>query len=250
MESKIPVFSYGSNSISQLKGRIENFNLISYPAYAYGYKRIFCGYSNNWNGGVASLIKKNYIKTYGIVVYLDNNELSKLDLYESNYIKEEIICNVMIKDNYIECKCMTYISKDNKWISLPSEQYLISIKIMLEEHFSEFINYIIISKINDNNNIENIEKWKFPKNIYKLSLTSLFVIVNSYKNIPWNSPKNINNIRNKFNSINIFYINDIKNILIDEESFNKLNNKLFDKNHKKISYETFVILKKLIIENI
>lgn len=69
----------------------------------------------------------------------------------------------MIKDNYIEYKCITYISKDNKWISSPSEQYLISIKIMLEEHYSKIINYIIISKINDNNNIENIEKWKFPK---------------------------------------------------------------------------------------
>ena len=249
METKIPVFSYGSNSISQLKGRVKNFNLLSYPAYVYGYKRIFCGHSNNWNGGVASLIKKKFIKTYGIVVYLDNNELSKLDSYEINYVKKEIICNLMIKDNYIEhkcIKCITYISKDNKWISAPSEQYLISIKIMLDEHFSKFIDYIIISKINDNNNIENIEKWKFPKNIYELSLTSLFVIVNSYKYIPWKSPKNINNIKNKLNSVNIFDIIDIKKYLINDESFNELNNKLFDKNHKKILYDTFLILKKLL----
>jgi hypothetical protein len=245
MKNKIPVFSYGSNSISQLKGRLENFNLISYPAYVYGYKRIFCGYSNNWNGGVASLIKKKYIKTYGIVVYLDKNELSKLDSYEINYVKEEIICNIMINNNYIEYKCITYISKNNKWISLPSEQYLIAIKIMLEEHFSKFIDYIIISKINDNN-VENIKKWKFPKNIYKLSLISLFMIVNSYKDIPWNSPKNINNIRNKLNSINIFDIIDIKNYLINKESFNKLNNKLLNKNHKKISNDTFLILKKIL----
>jgi len=246
MENKIPVFSYGSNSISQLKGRVENFNLLSYPAYVDGYKRIFCGYSNNWNGGVASLIKKKYVKTYGIIVYLDNNELYKLDSYEVNYVKEEIICNVMIKDNYVEYKCITYISKDNKWISSPSEQYLISIKIMLEEHFSKFIDYIIISKINDRNDIENIEKWKFPKNINELSLISLFVIVNSYKNIPWKLPKNINNIKHKLNSVNIFNIIDIKKYLINEENFNELNNKLFDKNHKKILYDTFLILKKLL----
>ena len=249
MENKIPIFSYGSNSISQLKGRLENYDLISYPAYANGYKRIFCGYSKNWNGGVASLIKKKFVKTYGIVVYLDNNELSKLDLFEVNYLKENILCNVMINNNYIECNCITYIAKDNKWNTLPSEQYLTAIKTMLEEHFSKSINYIIISKINDNN-VENIKKWKFPKNINELSLISLFVIVNSYKNIPWNTPKNINNIVYKLNLINIFDINTFKKYLINDESFNNLNNQLFNINHKKLSYDTFLIIKKLVYENI
>jgi hypothetical protein len=238
MENKIPIFSYGSNSISQLKGRLENYDLISYPAYANGYKRIFCGYSKNWNGGVASLIKKKFIKTYGIVVYLDNNELSKLDLFEKNYLKENILCNVMINNNYIEVDCITYIAKDNKWNTFPSEQYLIAIKIMLEQHFSKIINYIIISKTNDDNNIENIQKWKFPKNINELSLISLFVTVNSYKNIQWNAPKNINNIVKKLNLINIFNIFDIKKYLINEKSFSNLNNELLNINHKKISYET------------
>ena len=87
-EIKIPIFSYGSNSLSQLKGRLQNLNLISYGAYVNGYKRIFCGHSNNWNGGIASLVEKKFMKTYGIVVYLDNHELSKLDnsypnLYET-----------------------------------------------------------------------------------------------------------------------------------------------------------------------
>jgi hypothetical protein len=249
MEYKIPIFSYGSNSISQIKGRLKNINLVSYPAYANGYKRIFCGYSKNWNGGVATLIKKRFIKTYGIIVYLDNNELSKLDSYESTYIKKEIICNILINNIYSECKCITYIAKDNKWISLPSEQYLIAIKTMLEEHFSKFINYIIISKKDDNNKIQNIMKWKFPKNINELSLESLFVISNSYKNIQWSIPKNINIIVYKLNSVNIFNINKLIKYLINEECFNKLNNKLLNKNHKKISYDTFLILNKLLIQN-
>lgn len=246
MKNKIPVFSYGSNSISQLKGRVKNFNLYSYPAYVDGYKRIFCGYSNNWNGGIASLSKKKFSKTYGIVVYLDNKELSKLDLYELNYIKEEIICSIMINNIYIETKCITYIAKDNKWSCLPSEQYLIAIKIMLNEHFSKYIDYIIISKINENNRIENIKKWKFHKNIYELSLISLFVLINSYKSIPWRIPKDINNIIYKLNSINVFDINTLKKYLINYETFNTLNNKLLNENHKKISYDTFSILKTLI----
>ena len=239
MENKIPLFSYGSNSLSQLKGRLQNYDLISYPAYANGYKRIFCGYSNNWNGGVASLIKKRFIKTYGIIVYLDKDELCKLDLFEINYTKQEIICNVMFNNIYIECKCFTYIANNNNWISLPSIQYLIAIKIMLEEHYSKNINYIIISSVK-----ENIKKWNFPKDINKLSLTSLFVIVNSYKNIPWILPKNVNMIIYKLNSINIHDIDTLKKYLITEEKFNHLNNELLRMYHKKLSNETYLILKK------
>lgn len=241
MENKIPLFSYGSNSLSQLKGRVQNYDLISYPAYVNGYKRIFCGYSNNWNGGVASLIKKRFIKTYGIVVYLDKDELCKLDLFEINYTKQEIICNVMFDNIYIECKCFTYIANNNNWISLPSIQYLIAIKIMLEEHYSRNINYIIISSVK-----ENIKKWNFPKDINKLSLTSLFVIVNSYKNIPWILPKNVNTIIYKLNSVNIHDIDTLKKYLINEEKFNELNNKLSKLYHKKLSNETYLILKKYI----
>jgi hypothetical protein len=239
MDNKIKLFSYGSNSLSQLKGRLQNYDLISYPAYVNGYKRIFCGYSNNWNGGVASLIKKRFIKTYGIIVYLDKDELSKLDLFEINYTKEEIISNVMFDNIYIECKCFTYIANNNNWISLPSIQYLIAIKIMLEEHYSKNINYIIISSVK-----ENIKKWNFPKDVNKLSLTSLFVIVNSYKNIPWILPKNVNNIIYKLNSVNIHDIDTLKKYLINEEKFNELNNKLSKLYHKKLSNETYLILKK------
>lgn len=239
MENKIPLFSYGSNSLSQLKGRVQNYDLISYPAYVNGYKRIFCGYSNNWNGGVASLIKKRFIKTYGIVVYLDKDELCKLDLFEINYTKQEIICNVMFDNIYIECKCFTYIANNNNWISLPSIQYLIAIKIMLEEHYSKNINYIIISSVK-----ENIKKWNFPKDINKLSLTSLFVIVNSYKNIPWILPKNVNTIIYKLNSVNIHDIDTLKKYLINEKKFNELNNELLRMYHKKLSNETYLILKK------
>jgi len=244
MEYKIPIFSYGSNSIYQLKGRINNNNLISYPAFINGYKRIFCGHSNNWNGGVASLVKKKYIKTYGIVVYVDQNELSKLDSYETNYTKHEILCNVMINNTYIECKCFTYICNNNNWVSYPSEQYLMAIQIMLEEHFLNVLDYIIISKINENNSIENIQKWKFKKKNDKISITSFFLIVNTYKIVPWKVPYDINNIVAKLNLINI---NDIDSL---KESLPKLNNKLLKINKTKLSLDTLFILKKIFHKNI
>lgn len=244
IENKIPVFSYGSNSISQLRGRLINFTLKSYPAYIDGYKRIFCGHSNNWNGGIASLIKKKYIRTYGSIVYLDKNELSKLDSFEKIYTKKKIKCQIMINKIYYECTCLTYIANDNTWLSPPSEQYLISIKIMLDENFRNN-NYIIISKINENKKIENIQKWTI-KNINELSLVSLFVIVNQNKDIPWCVPKVINKIIYKLNLIDIFNINTLKKYLVNKDYFKELNNKLVYKNHTKISDETFFILKKLL----
>lgn len=244
IENKFPIFSYGSNSISQLRGRLGNYSLKSYPAYIDGYKRIFCGHSNNWNGGIATLIEKKYIKTYGSIVYLDNNELSKLDSFEKIYTKKEVKCQIMINEIYNECKCLTYIANDNTWLSPPSEQYLIAIKIMLDENFKNN-NYIIISKINENNKIENIQKW-IIRNINELSLVSLFVIVNQYKDTPWRMPKVINNIIYKLNSIDIFDINTLKKYLSNKDYFIDLNNKLEYKNHTKISDETFFILKQLL----
>ena len=115
---------------------------------------------------------------------------------------------------------------------------------MLDENFKNN-NYIIISKINENNKIENIQKW-IIRNINELSLVSLFVIVNQYKDTPWRMPKVINNIIYKLNSIDIFDINTLKKYLSNKDYFIDLNNKLEYKNHTKISDETFFILKQLL----
>lgn len=244
MEYKNAVFCYGSNSIEQLKGRLSNNDLVSYSAYLDRYKRIFCGYSKNWNGGVASLIHKKFNKTYGIIVFLTQDELLKLDSYEINYTRKEINCYVMINNIYILHKCFTYFANNNNWIEYPSQQYLISIKIMLNEYFS--FNYIIISKINDSNKIENLHKWNFPKDINSLSLESLFIIVNSFKNNKWNVPTDINKIVNKLKLINITNIDILKTFLINKEKFNELNNLLAINNHSKLSMKIFFIFKSLL----
>lgn len=133
--SLYPVFSYGSNSISQLRARVDNLTLQSHPGYINDYKRIFCNYSKKWNGGVATLIHKKNIKTYGIIVYLTQEELEKLDSYEINYRKELLDCYLIQKNQEKDEKidCIVYISNDNTWIKSPSQQYLIAIKVMLEE---------------------------------------------------------------------------------------------------------------------
>ena len=265
---KFAIFSYGSNSISQLRARVDNLALQSYPGYINDYKRIFCNYSKKWDGGVATLIPKKNIKTYGIIVYLTQSELEKLDSYEINYRKELLEC-ILIQKNQEEYQkeekinCIVYISNDNTWVQPPSQQYLTAIKVMLEE-FQQLHgglvsdaekmdllesdesckrlhnqSYIIISGFIDGK-LTNLEKWSFDKNINNLNLESLFVLVNSKKKKPWIMPKTLEYIIKNLNAINIYDIYDlIKN-------FEYLNNKLLEKNYNTFSEETYKLIYSII----
>jgi hypothetical protein len=245
---KFAIFSYGSNSLKQLQGRLNNPLLKSYYAYVLNYKRIFCGYSQNWNGGVASLIPCNNEKTEGLVVFLNKEEIEILDKYEKNYNKEQIICNIFYKSlnkkYFIEKKCIVYIANNNNFIALPSIQYLVAINLMLNEHNKRH-NINISGLIN--NSLINIQKWNFPKNIENLNLYAFFVIINSYKKTPWKVPKDLNKIIEKLNSININNIKDLDIYIKNEHGYNNLNNKLISNLHNKISLNTYNIIKKVLI---
>ena len=216
------VFSYGSNSISQLRGRVNNSALQSYPGYVDGYKRIFCGYSKRWKGGVASIIKKKYIRTYGIIVYLSKEELKILDGYEQNYTKINIECAVLNHNNDNNkvlqiIECIAYQSDNHEWINYPSQQYLVAIKIMLDEHnlYQQYCPKLIIAKYNNYlKRTENLLRWKFP-NKPLLELSSFFVVVNSIREIPWKMPQDLNSIEERMHKLHIFTINDLEKYLND-----------------------------------
>jgi len=242
------IFSYGSNSIYQLRGRIKNIDLVSFPAYLDNYKRIFCNYSEKWNGGIASIIPKKYCCTYGIVTYISLEELSILDSFEVNYSKKELICTILEKDcssSLFDVTCIVYISDILEYICPPSEQYLMAIKIMLEEHFP-LQKYIIIAGY-INNVLVNIKKFFFPVRILDLQLPSLFVITNSYRKNPHIFPKILNKIINKLNSIQIIEVHHLVYYLQNMKTFKQLNNKLIEKNMISFSEETFYNLKSIII---
>lgn len=239
------IFSYGSNSIFQLRGRVNNNNLISYPAYIENYKKIFRGYSNGWKGGVASLVKKKFIRTYGIIVFLNEDEISRLDLYEIGYHKEELMCTILEKHEKKNIYCYVYIANDNTWISPPSEQYLVAIKIMLNEYFlnSKDSSFIIVSSY-VNNKIINITKWIFPKDIYNLKLESFIVLVNSIQNEYWIMPKIINNIVYKLNFIEIYNLKELNHSLINKYSL--INKKLKNNNFSTFSNNTLLLFENIL----
>jgi hypothetical protein len=237
------LFSYGSNSIYQLRARVENYSLQSYPAYVEGYKRIFCENSQQWKGAIATLYPKKYAITYGIIVYLTDEELNKLDEYEKHYTKQELCATFFLTNETIQC--ITYISNNNIWLCHPSNQYLTAIQVMLNEHYIN--KYIIISSLIDNK-IVNHEKWYFHKNL--LTIESLCILVNTKKKIPWKIPMEMNSIVHKLGIIHINNINDFKLYLQNYNTFNELNLKLKRKDLPVFQNKTLLLFRTFLFEHI
>jgi hypothetical protein len=84
------VFSFGSNSISQLRARVQNPLLEATPARARHWQRIFCVKSSDWTGAAASMTPLRDATCYGAMVSLSSQELSRLDQYEGGYHKHEM----------------------------------------------------------------------------------------------------------------------------------------------------------------
>lgn len=142
------LFSYGSNSLNQLKKRVKNNNIMGQKAYIKGYTRIFAGKSNKWNGGVASIMKSNINDILkGSLVYLSDNELKKLDIFEGanknenpfskidNFYRREYITAFDSENNKINC--IVYIKNNHNWVMYPSNEYLEAVKKNIMEYWDE-----------------------------------------------------------------------------------------------------------------
>ncbi len=169
------LFSYGSNNSIQVKERVNSEEPIRfYPAYIKDYVRIFCGISKRWNGGIASITPCEDSNVYGIVLKLTNSQLAKLDSYEGGYTREKIkiVCqssltkgeqidrgrrqSVMGKERIIEG--FVYIKNESIFKYLPSQAYMESIRIMLDERQMSHTQKITIRCIKDGV-IKSIALW-------------------------------------------------------------------------------------------
>ncbi len=142
------LFCYGSNSLNQLKKRLNKKILKSEKAYLPNYLRIFSGHSNKWNGGTASIIDANenyYVK--GSIVELNDFDLNRLDKFEGankdpnpysrvNNIYRRKYVNV-IDSNGNKIQSITYIKNNHNWMSYPSEEYLRAVKENIQEYWPE-----------------------------------------------------------------------------------------------------------------
>lgn len=143
------LFCYGSNSIDQIKKRLNiKKNIDVKKAYLPNHTRIFAGHSNKWNGGTASVIETDddyYVK--GTIIYLNERELKKLDKFEGankninpfskidNIYRRKYIKVKDSNDNFISC--LIYVKNKEDWISYPSNEYLNAIKKNISEYWPE-----------------------------------------------------------------------------------------------------------------
>lgn len=205
------VFSYGSNSISQLRARVENDNLIAYPGYIVDYDRIFClRASPNWKGGACSIMPSNGSVVYGSVVLLTSGELRKLDYYEGGYTQQTISVKVSSPELHLYASsgllpAIAYIANDPTFRVMPSECYLQAIRTHLLEHYASHptaLDIHIRALLPETTSLVHISTWT-PPPVPALSLAALCVVVNAHRPTKWVMPITMRRICNAMESVGI-----------------------------------------------
>jgi hypothetical protein len=227
------VFSFGSNSTSQLRARVENPTLLAMPARAVGWHRIFCVYSPVWDGGAASIIPRKDSVTYGAAVLLTDNELAILDKYEYAYHKEPIDIDVWDAGKWEVRHAHAYIADDISWTTPPSEAYLTAIHIMLREQFQEIaaeqvhtievygkftkdmpahdtaateaVQNCKTASHYTNCQIEFVSKWMYP-GAHALSLRALVVEINAARATKWVMPRAIVAVTDELTALGVLSV--------------------------------------------
>lgn len=247
------IFSYGSNSVVQLRSRVKNVNLVAYPAKVQGYERIFCMQSSRWgNTGAASLAKKDNAETLGAAAELTLEEVERLDQFEGGYTKEDMDIIIIVNGNETVVKGVAYIAINPLWIRPPSEQYLNAIHLMLREQWSTYFPVIHIKihgifQTNEHQSLVLINEWSHP-GTQKLSLPSLCVEVNA--RLPpesaWVMPQTIVEIEEKLGSIGVHSVAHLALYLRSEDTMNLFNSKLIENGHKSFHMNTLHIFRDLL----
>jgi hypothetical protein len=119
-----PYFSYGSNNLQQLAERVGRTTSFQHePGVLKNHTRIFAGYSKRWDGGVASFHPRKGTHMNGVIVYMTEEELAKLDTYEGGYVRiRKRVYPSSNPDTYIYA--YIYLKKNQVFSKMPSVAYL------------------------------------------------------------------------------------------------------------------------------
>jgi cation transport regulator ChaC len=218
------IFSYGSNSVVQLRGRVQNPTLQAYPAHVDGWDRIFCFWSSTWKGAAASL-EPSESRTYGSAVNLSEREIELLDRYETNYELTPLNINVYLNSEEVVLQGYAYIANDKIWSGPPSEQYLTAIHLMLREQWgssNSCLQILVKGVFEDNPSVRHIHTWTHPGS-HAISLPALCVEVNSRRSTPWVMPQTIHEIVHKLSLVGIHSSAQLAVHLTSQERMDALN---------------------------
>lgn len=238
------IFSYGSNSISQLRGRTLNNSLVSQAAYVKDIIRIFV--LKGWGeSGVASLhpLKDEY--TQGSVVSMSLDDLVKLNIYEEENYE---LCEIEVYADDKKINALTFIAKDPAFSKTPSEEYCVAIYKHLKENNHQIDTLPIYGVNPETNTVEKKATWTHP-GIPNLSIPGLFVEVNveriNRSATPWIMPRQIYDIETILDKININTVDDLQ-VAIHQENLNQL---LKDTNLQEFDDVTISILESFFSDN-
>lgn len=246
------LFSYGSNSISQLRARIENPTLNALPAKAIDWQRIFCVKANPaWSGAAASIYPMKDCISFGSVIMISDDELMKLDQYEGGYHKTELNVVVLNNNQWEHNKAIAYIANDPIWTVYPSESYLTAIYVHLREQFHNEFETIDICGIfaNDPNKIHLIDTWNYP-GLSQLSISALCVEINTKRNKKWIMPKSILEVKKDLNIMNIKSLSQLSTWILNNDKVMNQSNNDDDIKFKQLEYidEEFINITKDLLE--
>lgn len=217
------VFSYGSNSATQLRARVKNSSLQCFPASVENFTRVFCLRSRNWSvnevpSGAASLAPVEGACTYGCAAEMTEEEMKRLDVFEGAdlsqpsrgvYRRSEVTMKVHQDGEVISKEGIVYIANDMAWQYPPSEQYLTAIHVMLREHWdashhgSIAVRGLLVNNATESAVLSSLYDWQHPGN-HSLSLPALCVEVNTLLDTPWVMPKAIKEIVHTLQTIGVY----------------------------------------------
>lgn len=216
------IFSYGSNSTPQLRGRVLNNQLVSQPAYLNDWTRVFCNRGLWGDGGVASLAPCENARTYGSIARLSDHELKRLDGYEKGYTLTPV--EVFSGSPAVPTTAYVYLADDPEYQQDPAEPYLTAIHVMLREHYDD-VGPISISKLftcteTFAKRVEYIREWVHP-GVQHLRLDSLCVEVNARRKTPWKMPSKAYEIEGRLQAAGINSTPELINMLNDPDGCKK-----------------------------
>jgi hypothetical protein len=149
------LFCYGSNSIKQIKERINESDIQFQKAYLDNHVRIFAGKSIKWDGGgVASVYPLDGKKVYGIAVTLNDDQLQKINKFEKGY--SLIQKNIVIKNKVVNA--FLFVKDNIEFSKLPSDSYMNAINNMLNDRVFNHNRTILVRAV-INNKVKIIYKW-------------------------------------------------------------------------------------------
>lgn len=162
------LFCYASSNIKYFSKLLKlSKPLIYVNAYLKNHIRIFAGNSTKWKGGISSLYPKMSSNVYGILISLTSKQLKLIDSYQTGYRREKIIATIEGKNN-AEVEAYTYFKNNIEFTHVPSNEYLKSIDLMLQDRIGYKENQIIIRGI-VKNRLRFIGIWN-KKNGLKMKL--------------------------------------------------------------------------------